>query len=89
MANGWAGQQLAEFLTVVSICPDEGAAFAAALEWTAEALEAEVAAIIRGGEVIASLGFPTGRVPVERLVAVATAGRGLIPVPPGIECRAG
>src|ERR1041385_2593596 len=88
MATSWAAQQLAEFLAAISASPDDVSAVTRALEWTAETLEAEVAAMVRHGRVVDSVGFPAGQVPVERLVAVVAAGGGRVPIPPGLEGEA-
>jgi serine phosphatase RsbU (regulator of sigma subunit) len=88
MATSWAAQRLAEFLAAISASPDAASAVTRALEWTAETLEAEVAAMVRSGRVVDSVGFPAGEAPVERLVAVVAAGGGLVPIPPGLEGQA-
>ncbi|HEX2039798.1 MAG TPA: EAL domain-containing protein [Acidimicrobiales bacterium] len=67
----WSAQQLAEFLAVVSAFPDEHSALLGALERAAEAVEAEVAALVRGDEVVVAVGFPLGRVPTDDVVRVA------------------
>ncbi len=69
--ENWSTQQLAEFLAVVTSYPDEGSATLGAVERAAEALEAEVAAILKDGVVVASIGFPGGKPPTEKLQAVA------------------
>ena len=67
----WSTQQLAEFLGVVSSFETEAAAALGAVERAAEAVDAEVAAIVRNDELIASVGYPAGAAPVEELVGVA------------------
>ncbi len=84
----WAARELPEFLAAISSSPDERSAIVGALEWTAEALDAEVIAIVRSGRVIAALGYPARRVPNARLIAVAAAGAGRVPVPPADEQEA-
>jgi signal transduction histidine kinase len=69
-SESWSTQQLAEFLAVVSSYEDEQSAIQGALERTAEALEAEVAALVRGSSVEASIGFPVGAVDDSGLLAV-------------------
>jgi diguanylate cyclase (GGDEF)-like protein len=94
----WISQQIAEFLALVSACEDERSAIVSAVERAAEALEAEVAAVILvadAGEpagqrrVAASVGYPAGCVPEADLlaVAVATGGRGWLAVPGAGDCR--
>jgi diguanylate cyclase (GGDEF)-like protein len=67
----WHAQQLAEFLAAVSAYEDEPAALDGAVEQAAEAMEAEIAAVLRDGAVLASVGFRAGHVPVGTLNAVA------------------
>ena len=61
----WHAQQLAEFLAAISAYEDEPAALDGAVERAAEAMEAEIAAIVRDGSVLVSVGFRTGHVPVD------------------------
>jgi signal transduction histidine kinase len=70
--ESWSTQQLAEFLTVVASFSDERSAVQGALDRTAEAMEAEIAALIVRGEVEASIGFAAGNVVSGALLAVAT-----------------
>jgi diguanylate cyclase (GGDEF)-like protein len=74
--SGWHAQQIAEFLVAVSAYEDEPAALEGAVERAAEALEAEVAAVVRDGEVLASVGFRAGHVPTGRVVIAAAGGVG-------------
>ncbi|HKN92581.1 MAG TPA: EAL domain-containing protein, partial [Acidimicrobiia bacterium] len=80
----WHAQQIAEFLAAVSAYEDEPAALDGAVERAAEAMEAEVAAVVRRGEVPASVGFRTGRTPVEALVAAAAPGAAPVLHVPGV-----
>ena len=73
----WHAQQLAEFLAAVSVYEDEPAALDGAVERAAEAMEAEVAAAVRDGSVLASVGFRAGHVPVGPARALAAT-----PAPP-------
>ena len=73
-SSGWHAQQIAEFLAAVSAYEDEAAALEGAVERAAEAMEAEVAAIVGDGTVLASVGFRAGHVPAGDLVTLA-AGR--------------
>jgi diguanylate cyclase (GGDEF)-like protein len=72
---------LTEFLAVVSSSSDEEAATRSAVERAAEALEAEFGAILRSGAVVASFGFPRGRVPEAALADVAAGKRDTLEVP--------
>ncbi len=70
--ESWPAQQLAEFLAILSVHSDPGAATCNGIERVAEALDAEVAAVVRDGCPIVSIGFPAGEVPealLRRLVA--------------------
>ncbi|MBV8196425.1 MAG: sensor domain-containing diguanylate cyclase, partial [Candidatus Dormibacteraeota bacterium] len=69
--GNWSTQQLSEFLVAVAASTDEAAAIACAIQWAAEALEAEVAAIVTGGQIVDVVGFPRGRIPTGDLMAVA------------------
>ncbi|MGH9152957.1 MAG: putative bifunctional diguanylate cyclase/phosphodiesterase, partial [Acidimicrobiales bacterium] len=82
----WSGQQLAEFLAAVSSYATEPAAVAGAVERIAEAVEAEVAAVVRRGRVVASVGFPAERVPVAELRRAASGGIDAIDVPGAGRC---
>jgi signal transduction histidine kinase len=68
--SAWFTQQLAEFLAVVSSAKTEASAVLAAVEGAAEALDAEVAAIVSGDELLAYVGYPEGSAPVAELAAV-------------------
>ncbi|WP_157987409.1 ATP-binding protein [Jiangella endophytica] len=85
----WFTQELAEFVAAVSVAGSEAAAARASVERAAEALDADVAAIVRGGEVVAAVGYPQGRVPVAELARVHTgAGVARLVVPGVGECLA-
>jgi signal transduction histidine kinase len=73
-ASAWSALQLAEFVAVVSEAVTEASAALAAVEGAAEALDAEVVAIVCGDELLASVGYPEGAAPVAELAAVARAG---------------
>ncbi|MGI5127612.1 GAF domain-containing sensor histidine kinase [Pseudonocardia sp. CA-107938] len=84
----WAAQKLAEFLAAVSAFTSGPAAALGAVERVAEALDAEVAAIIDGGELLAAIGYPAGEAPVGELDAVARGTRRLLTVPGSGLCPA-
>jgi signal transduction histidine kinase len=65
----WSTQQLAEFVAIVSTARSENEAAHVAVERAAEALDADVAAIVCDGELIAAVGYPEGAVPVDDLAA--------------------
>ena len=66
----WLSHQLSEFLAGVSSYPDDLAALEGGVERLAEAVEAEVAAVVVGGDAIACVGFRPGQVPHLQLAAV-------------------
>src|SRR4051812_9355916 len=74
-------QTLADFVVAISGAPDEQAALERAVESAAEALDAEVGAVVRDGAVVASIGWPRFDVPEVELVALAAAGGGEVTVP--------
>jgi diguanylate cyclase (GGDEF)-like protein len=69
--GSWSTQQLSEFLVAVAACRDQVSAISGAIQWAAEALEAEVAALVGEGGLVDTVGFPRGRVPEAELCAVA------------------
>ncbi len=88
MIESWPTQQLAEFLSLISCFNDERTATRRGIEHVAEVLDAEVAALVRGGAVIAAVGFPEGQIPIEPLVAVAEGGTRTVAVGGVGECPA-
>ena len=80
----WSTQQLAEFLAAVSSSETEASAALAAVERAAEALDAEVAAIVCGGEVVAAVGYAEGAAPAAELISVAAGGAGSALAVPGV-----
>ena len=88
-SGAWSTQQLAEFVAAVSAAETEAAAALAAVERAAEALDVDVAAIVVGGEVVASVGYPGGDAPVDELLAVTPGARAAWLDVPGVgACRA-
>ncbi len=75
----WATQQLAEFLGIFGEA-DQAQLHERALERVAEALDAEIAALVAGGGLAACLGFPQGEAPEAALVGFVDQ-RGPIQVP--------
>ncbi|MGI8684612.1 MAG: putative bifunctional diguanylate cyclase/phosphodiesterase, partial [Acidimicrobiales bacterium] len=86
LSGDWSGQQLAEFLAAVSCFPDEAVAVASGVECIAQAVEAEVGAIVRKGRVVSSIGFPRDRVPTKALCRVAAGELRAIDVPGAGRC---
>jgi signal transduction histidine kinase len=87
-ASAWSTQQLAEFVAVVSTARTEIEAARVAVERTAEALDADVAAIVCGGELIAAVGFPEGSTPVAELEEARSGAGQPLDVPGVGECFA-
>ncbi len=84
--ESWSTQQLTEFVAQVGAFEDEDAAIRGAIERAAEALEAEVAAVVRDGKLLGSIGFPIGDVPVEELIAAAAGELPTLEVPGAGSC---
>ena len=80
----WSTQQLAEFLAAVSSSETEASAALAAVERAAEALDAEVAAILCDGEVVAAVGYSEGAAPAAELASVAAGATGAALSVPGV-----
>jgi PAS domain S-box-containing protein len=84
----WSTQQLTGFLATVSSASDERTASRLAVERAAEALDAEVAALLREGEVYVSIGFPSDPA-LEHALAEVAEGRTTTLLAPGLgECSA-
>jgi len=73
-AGSWSTQQLTEFLALVSSFTDAAAASLGAVERVAEAVDAEVVALVRDGSVRAAVGFPADALPEGELLALAARG---------------
>src|SRR5689334_4936987 len=71
--GGWSIQQLVEFLAAVSSRGDGPATMRTAVERAAEALDAEVGALVVDGRVVTSVGFAAGDVPEAELAAALEA----------------
>jgi len=85
----WSTQQLAEFLAAVSSAHTEATAALAAVEGVAEAFDAEVAAIVRGHELVAAVGYPEDSAPLAELESAAAGARdSQVPVPGVGMCAA-
>jgi signal transduction histidine kinase len=87
-SSGWSAHKLAEFLAAVSSFATEAAAAAGAVERVAEYLDAEVAAIVSQGAVVAVVGYPEGATPVAELTSVSRGHRGELTVPGAGRCPA-
>jgi signal transduction histidine kinase len=80
----WSPQQLADFLAVVSSSATEASAALAAVERAAEALDAEAAAILSDGRLMAAVGFGEGAAPVAELASVIPGGARAEVAVPGV-----
>ncbi|MGI9019463.1 MAG: putative bifunctional diguanylate cyclase/phosphodiesterase [Solirubrobacterales bacterium] len=69
--GSWATQQLAEFARVISARDDESVAVSRGIEHVAEVLDAEVAALLRAGDPVATVGFGPAGPRAGELTAVA------------------
>jgi signal transduction histidine kinase len=87
-AAGWSTQQLAEFLALVSSFESEASAALGAVERVAQALDAEVAAIVSQRKLIAAVGYAEGAAQVEELAAVASGASRDLAVPGRGICSA-
>lgn len=81
LVESWSTQQLAEFLAFVSSFTDEQSAMRGAVERAAEVLDAEAAALVRGGSVETCIGFGVAQVPEDELVAVARGTSDSVEIP--------
>jgi diguanylate cyclase (GGDEF)-like protein len=88
LTEGYSTHQLAEFLAAVSAFGDERTATIGALERAAAAFEAEVAAVVNEGSVLASIGFRDGEVPEAALLAAAKRGHEPCDIPGMGACYA-
>ena len=77
----WSTQQLVEFLAAVSAFDTEKGAALGAVERAAESLDAEVAALVARGEVVASVGYHEGDAPADELKSVASSKSRQLTIP--------
>ncbi|MCW2994776.1 MAG: hypothetical protein JWQ18_2271 [Conexibacter sp.] len=87
-AASWAPQQLSEFLGAVSQCQDEFEAAREGVERAAESVEAECAALVRNGVVVAAVGWPRYDVPEASLNELVATREGLLEIPGAGPCPA-
>ncbi len=76
-----ASSELPEFLETVTQAPSPAAAVRAAVIALAETFDAEVAALVHDGRVMATTGFGRDAAPVDQLLALAEETSTLIDVP--------
>ena len=87
LVAGWSTEQLTELLVSVSAEGDAEGVMATVIDHAAAATEAEIAAVIVGDRVEASIGFPAGQVPERELVEAATQRLGTLAVAGLGECH--
>jgi diguanylate cyclase (GGDEF)-like protein len=76
-SDGWALEQLTAYLFGLADAGDSDAVVLEAVDRAAEALEAEVAALVVGGSVVAAIGFSHGHIPDDELLAIAESRPGV------------
>lgn len=86
--SGWAAQQLAEFLAVLTGAAHEQDAVAHALDRLAESFEADAGAFLRHSRVVSSLGWAEGRAPETALAAVVAGDAATVDVEGAGACEA-
>jgi len=84
--GGWATEQLAEFLGAVSSSTGRRSAVTVAIQRAAEAIDAEVAAVVTSGTVEAAVGFGDSVVPEAALVDAANGRTSSVDVPGAGVC---
>jgi diguanylate cyclase (GGDEF)-like protein len=84
----WETERLTEFVVALSRLDSAEVVAERGIERTAEALDAEAAALVRDGAVVASYGWPRVEVPEAELRQVAALGSGTLSVPGGGPCPA-
>ena len=80
-SSSWSTPQLTGFLAHLSVMVNVAEALEIAAVDVAEAVDAEVAAVVMDGTVASSVGFPEGRAPVDAVLDVAAGRSGSIYVP--------
>ena len=78
-ASTWSTQQLAEFVAAIGVADTDESAAVVTVERAAEALDAEVSALVVNGRLLAAVGYPEGGAPVAaiRSLRPGAAGAGL------------
>jgi len=88
--SSWSTQQLTELVAALSIADGEDSAAGRAVERAADALDADIAAIVRDGELVAATGYADGAAPLAALAAIEPGQReaSRLPVPGVGTCAA-
>ena len=88
-ASTWSTQQLAEFVAAITVTDSDESAATVAVERSAEALDAEVSAIVLGGTLVAAVGYPEGGAPVAEIESLRPgASEAVLTVPGSGMCPA-
>jgi signal transduction histidine kinase len=87
-ARSWPAETLAELAVAVSAAETEAAAARAAVAHAAEALDAQIAAIVSGGRVVAAVGHPGASLPRAELAGLRPGVAGWLEVPGAGRCAA-
>lgn len=88
-SSAWSSLQLTEFIAAVSSAENGREAARAAAERAAEMLDAEVAAIVCNGELVAAVGYPEGGAPLAELAKIRPGDEDASLAPPGVgRCAA-
>ncbi|MCW2544098.1 MAG: hypothetical protein JWM40_1650 [Frankiales bacterium] len=82
----WSTQQLTELLSLVSTMPEDADVVLRAVEHTVDAFDGDVGAVVSKGQVVASLGYASGAVPIADLVNAAEGSRLSLEVPGAGTC---
>jgi diguanylate cyclase (GGDEF)-like protein len=85
--TSWSTQQLTELLALVSALPADADVCQRAVEHAAEALEAEVGALLSGDQVVATVGYAKDQVPTDDLVRAAHGDLRCLDVPGVGSCE--
>ena len=86
--TGWSTQLLGQFVAAVSTADTARAAARATVEQAAEALDADVAALVCEGKLLASVGYPDGVAPVAEIDRVRPGAFSDLTVPGVGPCAA-
>jgi signal transduction histidine kinase len=82
-ASTWSTQQLAEFVSAIAVTDSDESAAIVAVEQAAEALDAEVSAIVFNGTLVATVGYPEGAAPVAEIESLRPGASDAVMTVPG------
>ena len=84
-SDAWSTQQLVEFTAALPGCTSPAQLFRRAVERAAEAVDADVAALVRDGRVLATIGFRADHAGGGAQAVLTALGSGMLVVP-GSAC---